>query len=77
MRTFVCNKVKGNITNMQTNQEVPHSSGRTTQVRFTEQQRLAIQRAATNRGIVGGHILAKYIREAVDRALAEDGVKNI
>ena len=56
-------------------QEVPHASGRTTQVRFTEKQRLAIQQAATLRGIVGGHALAKYIRNAVEQALQADGIE--
>ena len=55
--------------------EVPHASGRTTQVRFTEKQRLAIQQAATLRGIVGGHVLAKYIRNAVEQALQADGIE--
>ena len=56
-------------------QEVPHASGRTTQVRFTEAQRLAIQKAAISRGIVGGHVIAKYVREAVERAIEQDGIE--
>ena len=60
---------------MQEQHEAPHASGRATQVRFTEKQRRAIQQAATNIGIVGGHVLAKYIRNAVERALAAYGVE--
>ena len=77
MRTFVCNKVKGNLRTMQEKNDTPHQSGRTTQLRFTEDQRLEIQAAATKRGMTGGSLLPKYIKEVVQQALVADGVKNI
>lgn len=60
---------------MQDQQQVPHSSGRTTQNRFTEKQRLALQMAATRRRITGGHVIAKYLKQVAKEAVERDGLK--
>lgn len=54
------------------NQEKVETAVRTT-AKYTAEQLAVLQRAATERGIVGGYAVARYIRALVAEGLERDG----